>query len=59
VVGFTPRYGVDRLVWFEAYTDPTHAIAREKEIKKCRRAWKISRIGAANPDWRDLYDAIA
>jgi putative endonuclease len=59
VTGFTSRYGVDRLVWFEPYTDPTHAIAREKEIKKWRRAWKISIIEAANPDWRDLYDAIA
>jgi putative endonuclease len=44
VAGFTKRYAVDRLVWFEIYDDPTTAIAREKELKKWRRAWKIRMI---------------
>ena len=56
--GFTSRYDVDRLVWFEVYDDPTNAITREKEIKKWRRAWKIRLIEENNPDWRDLYDEI-
>ena len=58
VPGFTARYGVDRLVWFEVYDDPETAITREKDIKKWRRAWKIRLIEEMNPDWRDLYDDI-
>jgi putative endonuclease len=57
--GFTARYGVDRLVWFECYDDPTTAIAREKQIKKWRRAWKIALIEAENPGWLDRYDTLA
>lgn len=56
--GFTTQYDVDRLVWFECYDDPTNAIAREKELKKWRRAWKITLIESSNPDWRDLYPDI-
>ena len=56
--GFTSRYDVRRLVWFETYDDPTNAITREKEIKKWRRAWKIDIIEKTNHDWRDLYDEI-
>jgi putative endonuclease len=56
--GFTSRYGVDRLVWFETYDDPITAIEREKDIKKWRRAWKVRLIEEANPDWRDLYSDI-
>ena len=56
--GFTKRYSVDRLVWFEFYDDPLTAIEREKEIKKWRRAWKIELIEETNPDWRDLYPEI-
>ena len=56
--GFTSRYDVDRLVWFETYDDPTTAIEREKEIKKWRREWKIRLIEESNPDWRDLYPDI-
>jgi putative endonuclease len=59
VPGFTSRYGVDRLVWFESHDDPVSAITREKEIKKWRRDWKIALIEQDNPDWSDLYDAIA
>ena len=56
--GFTARYDVDCLVWFECYDDPQTAIEREKEIKKWRRAWKIDLIEKENFDWRDLYPEI-
>ena len=56
--GFTSRYEVTRLVWFETYDDPTTAITREKEIKKWRRDWKVSLIENENPDWDDLYNSI-
>jgi putative endonuclease len=56
--GFSARYGVDRLVWFEMYDDPTEAISREKELKKWRREWKIRLIEELNPDWRDLQSAL-
>ena len=57
--GFTSRYGVDRLVWFECHDDATNAISREKEIKKWRRDWKIRLIEERNPEWTDLYEGIA
>ncbi len=56
--GFTARYGVDRLVWFECHDDPRTAIEREKEIKKWRRSWKVELIEKENPGWRDLYPEI-
>ena len=56
--GFTTKYGVDRLVWFEAYDDPTNAIAREKALKKWRRDWKIRLIEEQNPEWVDLYPGV-
>jgi putative endonuclease len=59
VAGFTKRYAVDRLVWFEIYDDPTSAIAREKELKKWRRNWKIRLIEECNPQWIDLYPQIS
>ena len=52
---FTARYGVTRLVYAEPNDDITAAIAREKAIKKWRRAWKIELIEHDNPDWRDLF----
>ena len=58
VRGFTSRYGVDCLVWFEVYDDAETAIMREKEIKKWRRDWKVALIEETNPDWDDLYDSI-
>jgi putative endonuclease len=57
-LGFTSRYKVQQLVWFETYDDPTNAIMREKDIKKWRRAWKMRLIEESNPTWRDLYDEI-
>ncbi|TGN85245.1 GIY-YIG nuclease family protein [Bradyrhizobium yuanmingense] len=57
--GFSRRYSVDRLVWFEIYDDPINAIAREKELKKWRREWKIRLIEEKNPQWIVLYPQIA
>ena len=54
VESFTSRYGVDKLVWFEIYDDAATAIAREKELKKWRRDWKIRLIEEQNPGWVDL-----
>jgi putative endonuclease len=59
VQSFTSRYHVHQLVWFETYDDPPTAIAREKEIKKWRRDWKINLIERTNPEWADLYESIA
>jgi putative endonuclease len=59
VRGFTSRYAVGRLVWFETYDDPINAISREKEIKKWRRAWKLRLIEQSNSQWVDLYDQIS
>ena len=54
--GFTSRYGVNRLVWFEEFRDIRNAIAREKQIKAGSRAKKIALIEKENPDWRDLSE---
>ena len=59
VRGFTSKYNVHLLVWFETYDDPLNAIAREKEIKKWRRNWKINLIEESNPGWIDLYETLA
>ena len=59
VPGFTSRYGVHLLVWFERYDDVLSAIAREKEIKKWRREWKLNLIEQSDPEWVDLYPGIA
>lgn len=59
VEGFTDRYDVERLVWFELHDNAASAITREKRIKKWRRAWKVRLIEETNPEWRDLYDEIA
>jgi len=58
VPGFTRTYGVHRLVWYERYNDIRDAIAREKSMKKWRRAWKLARIEEINPDWRDLAEEL-
>jgi putative endonuclease len=57
--GFTARYGVNKLVWFEIYDDAITAISREKELKKWRRDWKIRLIEEENPGWTDLYPGIS
>ena len=53
--GFTKRYGIDRLVWYEVHDNAIAAITREKQIKEWKRPWKINRIRERNPEWRDLY----
>ena len=56
--GFTKRYGVHLLVWYEVHESMESAVRREKAIKKWNRAWKIELIEKSNPTWRDLYDEI-
>jgi putative endonuclease len=58
VVGFTAKYGLNRLVWYEVRENAESAIVREKQIKKWSRLWKVELIETANPDWRDLYQEI-
>jgi putative endonuclease len=57
--GFTKKYGVHRLVYFEKYDDIEAAIVREKRLKKWKRAWKVRLIEELNPNWDDLYPGIA
>ncbi|MGH7055919.1 MAG: GIY-YIG nuclease family protein [Stellaceae bacterium] len=58
VPGFTAKYGVDRLVWFEIHDDRDSALRREKQIKEWKRGWKINLIEHDNPHWTDLYRDI-
>ena len=58
VDGFTKRYGLKHLVWYEVHENIAHAIDRENRIKRWHRDWKINLIQAMNPDWRDLYDGL-
>jgi putative endonuclease len=55
--GFTARYNIDRLVYFEGFGDVLAAITREKQIKSWSRKKKIALIESVNPDWKDLSDA--
>ena len=56
--GFTKRYAVHRLVYAKFHETMPSAIAREKQIKKWNRAWKLRLIRESNPDWRDLYGEL-
>ena len=56
--GFTRRYGVTRLVWYEQHDDVHAAITREKRIKRWRRDWKANLIEASNPHWADLTPGL-
>jgi len=58
VKGFTERYSVHILVWFEQHDTMESAIAREKAIKEWKRRWKLELIERQNPEWRDLYAEI-
>jgi putative endonuclease len=58
VEGFSGRYGVHRLVWFELHDTMDAAITREKQIKNWQRRWKLELIERNNPDWVDLYNSI-
>lgn len=53
--GFTKKYGVHKLVYFEEFQNINDAISREKRIKKWNRQWKLELIEKMNPDWKDLY----
>jgi putative endonuclease len=59
VPGFTEKYVVDRLVWFERYDTLEAAMQREKRIKSWKRAWKIELIEKDNPHWTDLYPSLS
>jgi putative endonuclease len=58
VRGFTKRYGIKMLVYYEQHDTAVAAIQREKNMKHWPREWKIDLIVSMNPDWRDLYDEI-
>lgn len=58
VDGFTKRYGIKQLVYFEQHATAASAIQREKTLKHWSRDWKIRQIEKTNPTWRDLYDEI-
>ena len=58
VEGFTKKYGVHMLVYYELHDDMESAIIREKRLKKWSRAWKLRLIEEMNPDWDDLYESI-
>ncbi len=58
VEGFTKRYRVRTLVWYEVHGTMESAIAREKAIKEWKRAWKMALIERSNPQWRDLYEEL-
>jgi putative endonuclease len=58
VEGFTKRYGVHQLVYYELHAEIVSAIRREKQIKKWNRSWKLDLIERENPKWRDLWDGV-
>jgi putative endonuclease len=55
---FTARYNIEKLVWYENYTDIGEAIAREKQLKAGSRKKKIQLIETMNPEWKDLYEGL-
>ncbi len=58
VDGFTKKYGVKRLVWYEPHGSMESAILREKRIKKWKRRWKIELVMTSNPEWADLFESV-
>ena len=58
VQGFTKRYGVHQLAYYELHEDMVSAITREKQMKKWNRAWKVKLVERQNPDWKDLWEGI-
>ena len=58
VEGFTKRYGVHQLVWYEIHENMESAIVREKRLKEWKRKWKLELIENNNPYWHDLYNTI-
>ena len=58
IEGFTARYGLKRLVWYEPHDEIAVAIQRERTMKHWKRAWKVRLILDMNPDWSDLYETL-
>ena len=58
IPGFTEKYKVTNLVYYEIHEDPVEAITREKQIKKWNRAWKMKLIETENPEWCDLFESL-
>jgi putative endonuclease len=58
IAGFTKRYGLKMLVYYEVFDEVSDAIQREKAIKHWPRSWKVRLIHEFNPDWSDLYDSL-
>jgi putative endonuclease len=58
IEGFTFKYNIDKLVYFEHHININDAIKREKQLKKWNRAWKDRLINEMNPEWKDLYNEI-
>jgi len=58
IQGFTRKYNVKTLVYYEVHENAESALTREKKIKRWRRAWKLGLIENSNPEWRDLYGNI-
>ena len=58
IKGFTKRYNISKLVYYEVYDNPENAITREKQIKAGSRKNKIDLIQSINPEWKDLYDSL-
>jgi putative endonuclease len=58
IQGFTRKYNVKTLVYYEVHENAESALTREKKIKRWRRAWKLGLIENSNPEWRDLYENI-
>ena len=56
--GFTEKYEVDKLVYYEQFRDAECAVRREKRLKKYNRKWKLDLIEKSNPDWKDLYEEL-
>jgi putative endonuclease len=56
--GFTKKYDVKMLAYYQVFDSPEHAIAREKQMKKWNRIWKLREIEDMNPQWKDLYETI-
>lgn len=59
VPGYSKKYGLKRLVWYEVHGSMEEAALRERRMKKWNRAWKVARIEELNPKWRDLYEDLA
>ena len=58
VDGFSAKFGLKKLVWFEVHEDISEAIKREKQLKKWNRVWKIELVEKTNSEWRDLYPEL-